>query len=438
LPGAKRLRGLFRIGLASCLTVSPLVASADGSTMLLGDAYRLALRQSELVRIAAANEAVAQDTADDAYTAYGPSISVSSRATYQNAAQGVSAPGQPSQGVQQPYLWVTQGTWAQPVFRRQAFEQRRAGMYGVEGARHSVQQARQQLMFDVATAFIAVLSARQQITITQSAIRRAETQVQNAAGRVKAGGALPTATLLAQIELNRAQITANTAQGTLRSQESDFERLVGQAPPERLVLPPTPVHEPLSEALRAAPLQRSDLRSLRALTLQAKANVGVAAAKLFWPTLDVNFFGGYVVASTAQGTPQDYRFPIYGLTGLLNVPIFQGGDEWYQLRINKQRVSIAADQEAYLARQISDDVRTAIARLETANKSIEISTEQQKTAQKNYELVSTHYKLGVSTLLEVVTAQQAVFDAESNRALASYEKELATYQLLFAEGKISM
>lgn len=398
----------------------------------------MALARSEQVRIASSNQLVAQATSDTAYTAYGPNIGFTSRIVYQNAAQGLVTPGQPPVGIQLPYLWLNQATWAQPVFRRQAFDVRRAGEYGVEGAQHSLQHARQQLMLDVASVFIAVLSARQQITITQTAIRRAETQVQAATGRVKAGGALPTATLLAQIELNRAQIAANAAQGTLRAQESDFERVVGQRPPERLVLPPTPDHEPLEQAMRAATVQRSDLRSLRASVLQAKANVGAATSKLFWPTLDVNFYAGYTVQASAQGDPKDFRFPVYGLTALLNVPLFQGGDEWYQLRIQKQRVSIAADQESFLQRQINDDIRTATARLETANKSIEIATEQQKTAQKNYELVSTHYKLGVSTLLEVVTAQQAVFEADSNKALASYERELATYMLLFAEGKIQM
>lgn len=406
--------------------------------MQLGEAYRSALHQSEQVRIAATNQTIARATSDTAYSALGPNIGLSSRFVYQNSAQGVVSPGQPAIGIQTPYSWVNQATWSQPVLRRQVFDARRAGQFGVEGAVHNLQHTRQQLMFDVANVFIAVLSARQQIAITQAAIRRAETQVQSATGRVKAGGALPTATLLAQIELNRAQIAANQAAGNLRAQESDFERLVGQRPPERLVLPPTPTHEPLDEALHAARMERSDLRGLRSFTMQAKATVGVLSSKLFWPTLDVSFYAGYTIQATAQGDPKDFRFGVYGMSGVLNVPLFQGGDEWYQLRIQKQRVSIATDQESYLQRQISDDVRSAVARLDTANKSIEISTEQQKTAQKNYELVSTHYKLGVSTLLEVVTAQQAVFEADSNKALASYEKELATYMLLFAEGKITM
>ena len=406
--------------------------------MQLGEAYRLALQQSEQVHIAASTRDLAETTYTEALTAMGPNIIVSSRGVYQNRAVGVNAPGEPSTGVLQPYYFNANVTLTQPIIRRNVVDVRRAARIGIQSADQSLQRTRQQLMFDVASVFIAVLSARQQITISQSAIRRAETQVQNAAGRVKAGGALPTATLLAQIELNRAQTSANTALGNLRAQESDFERLVGVRPPENLVLPPTPKYGEAAEALRTAPMQRADLRALRLTTLQTKATVTAIQNLIFWPTFDVNLFAGYTIQSTSNGVPADYRFPIYGVSGVLSVPLLSGGHEWTQLKSQRQRVSISADQESFLRRQISDDVRTAIARLETAVKSIEIATEQQRTAQKNYDLVSTHYKLGVSTLLELVTAQQAVFEAESNKALASYERELSTYQLLFAEGNITM
>jgi outer membrane protein TolC len=248
---------------------------------------------------------------------------------------------------------------------------------------------------------------------------------------------LETQVLLAQIELNRAQTSLNAANGVRLRQESGFERLVGHPPPDVLALPPTPAREAIESAVSRAPEDRADLRSLRYATLEARAVVSQLQSRILWPTLDAVFQGGYIVEAQSGPGP-DFRFPTYGISGVLSVPLFQTGDEWIQIRLQKQRSYIAAYQESLLRRQVGDDVRQAVARLETADKAIEIAIEQQSTAQKNYQAVSNQYKLGRATELDVVTAQGAVFEAESNRTSAQYERELATYQLLFAEGQIRL
>ena len=40
--------------------------------------------------------------------------------------------------------------------------------------------------------------------------------------------------------------------------------------------------------------------------------------------------------------------------------------------------------------------------------------------------------------LEVTIAQRALSDAEQQRLLAGFDRELAVYQLLFAAGKLSL
>ena len=77
-------------------------------------------------------------------------------------------------------------------------------------------------------------------------------------------------------------------------------------------------------------------------------------------------------------------------------------------------------------------------RLQTAKQAIEIAAEQQRVAAQNYQMVSSHYKLGAATLLELITAQAAVFEAETNRTIANNDRELATYEVLFAQGKIDL
>lgn len=409
------------------------MAEVRPQELSLSEAYNLALRTSEQVQVAAGQRDLANTTYTQQLTLVAPTVAGTLTGRYQN-----NAKSQPTGlGIQAPYQVTALATITQPIFRRQIFDARRQAALGIEGAEQQLVRAKQQLMFDVATIFIGVLEARTQVIIAQGAVQRAEQQVTAATDKQRAGAALLTAVLLAQIELNRAQVSVNTAEGALKQQQSMFERLIGVAPPSVLTLPPTPSQEALTQAMERAPNDRPDLRALHFTTLQSRAVVSQLQSQILWPTLDVTFAGGYLVTALPSGS-NDFRFPTYGVTGVLTIPLFQQGNEWVNVKLQKERTYIAAYNESLLRRQVGDDVRKALASLETADKAIEIATAQQKTAQKNYELVSLQYKVGKALSLDVLTAQGAVFEAETNRAQSQYQRELATYQLLFAEGKIKL
>lgn len=416
------------------------VAHADSrpNELSLSEAYDLALRTSEQVQVAVGNRDIADTTYRQQLTMVSPTIAGVLTGRYQNNAKAQPTPGvTPGLGLQAPYQVSALATIAQPVFRRAIFDARRQAALGIEGAEQSLLRAKQQLMFDVATVFIGVLEARTQVIIAQGAVQRGEQQVKSATDKKNAGAALVTAVLLAEIELNRAQVSVNSAEGALKVQQSQFERLVGVAPPGVLTLPPTPSQKALTEAMERAPNDRADLRALHFATLQSRAVVSQLQAQILWPTLDINFQGGYIVTALSS-SPNDFRFPTYGVFGTFTIPFFQAGNEWINVKLQKEHTYVAAYQESLLRRQVGDDVRQALASLETANKAIEIATAQQETAQKNYELVSLQYRVGKALSLDVLTAQAAVFEAETNRAQSQYQRELATYQLLFAEGKIKL
>ncbi len=109
-----------------------------------------------------------------------------------------------------------------------------------------------------------------------------------------------------------------------------------------------------------------------------------------------------------------------------------------QVRLQRRRVSFAAAAESLQWRQVQDDVREADSRLEIAKKGMSIAAEQEKAARNNYDLTDRSYRLIGGSLIPLVTAQAAVFEAQTNRVLAVYAHELATYQLLFSEGKIDL
>jgi outer membrane protein len=413
------------------LAIASAAVAEPAGTMPLGDAYHLALRQSEQVLIAIANRDLADTTYTGALTVMGPTAVVRSSAIYQNEASVLVTPGQPDQRVQYQYTWGAQATLTQPLFRRQIFDARHAAEIGIQSAEAALARSRQQLMFAVTQAFIDVLRKRQQLIVAQDAIKRAELEVDSAVKRFKSGGELPTAELLARIDLDRAQITANAAIGALASSDSVFERLVGTRPPEHLVLPATPSIPADPDMVTNSQANRPDVLALHYATEQARATVSQLQGRIFWPTLDLSLQAGYFLTPTAA-------FPSYGIGGTLTVPLFQTGDEWIQVKLQRQRVQLAVANESFLRRQVGDDVRIAFARLHTAEKALQIADDQIKTANKHYGFVTNQYKVGVAKALDLVTAQAAVVEAETNKILATYDREEASYQVLLAEGKLSL
>ncbi len=252
--------------------------AAPAGSLTLNEAYRMALAHSEQVQEAIANLRIAEDIYTDALTVVGPKLSVTGSALYENAAAGTLAPGHLATGQQPPYGTQIEATLSQPILRRYLWDQRRAGKLGIVSSDATVLRAKQQLMFDVTTAFIGVMQNRQQYIIAEGAVKRATLQLQNAETRVNSGGELATAKFLAQVDLNRAQIQLNTADGSTQIVESQLQRLIGMPPPETLLLPPTPQVEALADVIEHSRKERADLK-VAALRDNAGFGDRVAAAE---------------------------------------------------------------------------------------------------------------------------------------------------------------
>jgi outer membrane protein TolC len=268
------------------------------------------------------------------------------------------------------------------------------------------------------------------VRLFESALTRATTQLNGTKAKVKAGGALRTAELLASLDVSAAEVQLNTAKGDAQVQAAMFERLVGFEPPPNLILPPTPDISLLEiEAFRP---KRRDLVSLHYQTVQAYDTEVFLRAKILWPTLDLRADFNYTFPITIF---QPSALNAAGRV-LLTIPIFQTGDEFLQARLQHIHGNASFYSEQLLAKQITQEIKTALAQVNAARQQVKTTDQQLQTAQQNYNLVSTQFKLGAITFLEVTNAQKALTDAERLRVGAGYDRELATYQFLFASGKL--
>jgi outer membrane protein len=420
--------------LSACRLVGALLAAATSTassgleSLSLSEAYRLALKRSEAVMLAdqATRDAVVRS--NDVWTELGAQASVFGEGALQRAfANTDGTVARPGAAV------LAGGNLVQPVFRGDFFSTRRSALLGVSSSEVAAVRAREQLMQNVITAFIGVLRARQQTELIKVAEKRAEAAYQFAAARVKGGGALRTAELQAAIDLRGTRLALVASARDLRVAEETLAFLIGPMPPRRLNLPPPPQIPTLAQALNLAQEKRRDLISLRLKTLSARAFNDAASAR-FWPRLDISADG---IVRAPSGS---LIFPSadWHLIALLTVPLFQGGTEYVESQRRESALVAAELTESLQTKVVKDEVLRAYPRLEAANRTAALAEEQVSDATQHYGLVVSQFKLGAVTFLEVANAQNLLSTAESQRAVAIYDREQAMYDFLFVIGILEL
>lgn len=392
-------------------------AAAPPPRLTLEEGYQLASRYDPEHQLALEEVRAARIGLDERWTELGGRAAVSL-----NAAAQTPNPIQPGQ----------QGRatleLAGALFRKSFWSLHEPAQLAVEAAVLLEARAREQLRFEVISAFIDVLRARQQLQVSQNAVARAAAQLKSAESAVRAGAALRTTVLLAAIERRRAEVGEVEARRELARIEAAFARRVGIPPPPSLELPPPPAG--LSqEAARARAAGRLDLKALD-LAARREASLAVALRdRILWPTLGARAHLDYQLPSSAGRLPLDWR-----VAAVVEVPLFQGGAEWQAVRRQEVAISVARLQRELLARRIEEEVVAGAARLAAARQSAAVASEQVKDAQENYTLVQGQLRLGAARPIELANAQALLTEAETLQLVAAYEEQLATYGLLFASG----
>lgn len=125
-----------------------------------------------------------------------------------------------------------------------------------------------------------------------------------------------------------------------------------------------------------------------------------------------------------------------GIIGLnVNIPIYDFGGR----RARVQRAQIerdnVANQRNDLQNLIALEVTNARNSYLAAEQTLEARTRSLDLAQRIYETTQIKYREGVGSSLEVVQAEQALYEAQANELNATYELLVAKEELLQALGK---
>jgi outer membrane protein len=166
---------------------------------------------------------------------------------------------------------------------------------------------------------------------------------------------------------------------------------------------------------------------VRAAEAQANAaQAGVKASKsAWWPQL--NLSGRY---SYNGNNSQDYQFfDSRSATLALTFPIFNGFQRDLSI-VNAQTSAATATATASdTRRQVDASLTARLAELESAMAQIDIATTSLSAATEDLRVNQDRYRLGVATIVDVLSSQEALSQAEVDVIQARFNYVIAKAQI---------
>ena len=430
MMGARR--GLFG-GIVSALVSTgvaapqkPAPAQAAPLQVSLAEAVRRALdvqpaviQARGAVRTASANERAA-------WGAYLPTITTSGSANRTNAAGVDLTTGRPVivPGEYRYSVGLSASLDLFTGFKRGAM--RRAASARTDAADAGFVNQRYQVSAATAQLFYTSLANEELVRVAESQLERAQEQLQIAVNKFQAGAATRSDTLTATVDLGNARLALLQAQANLATSQANLARQIGADQPVRAVPDTAFPSPPDTAALRADVIDRSpQVQQAEAQAKAAGADV-TAARSQYWPTLRVSY------NDTRQG-PALRSFPqfdetfrwTFGLSWLL----FDGfSREASQASASVQR-DVAQASAADTRRQLGADLTQQLAALFTAYAQIGITGTNVAAATEARRVTQERYRLGAGTLLDLLTAEANLTQAEVNQVQARYNYLIARAQV---------
>lgn len=156
-------------------------------------------------------------------------------------------------------------------------------------------------------------------------------------------------------------------------------------------------------------LNRPDILSAEHILKSKNANIGAARAA-FFPRISLTASSG--IASNDLSALFNNNYNTWGIIPNISIPIFDAGKNKSNLEVSKAEKDIALKTYEQTLQKAFYEVLDELAIKSNIGERIYSYDNFIKANKKSYELANKSYELGVSSYLEVLIAQQNLYNAE--------------------------
>jgi outer membrane protein TolC len=294
--------------------------------------------------------------------------------------------------------------------------------------------ANQQIVLRVVEAYQSVLYAQRRLGVARHEQTTAEALLHDAQVRVKAGLAVESDLLAAQVNLSERQQQTIAAEGDVDTAWAGLEAAMGVTATPRQHLAPIPPRAypvtALTQDIDQALKTRPDLKALRQQNAAQREQVS-AARRDFLPQID------------AYGNWETDRDTFAG----------NGGNNWVagvQLKLDilplGKRARLLAEkakqQQAQAQQQAGEQaIRLAVEQAWTAQRTagLQVKTAQAAMAQaaESLRILRNRYHAGLATMTDLLRAEDAQRRSQNDYWRAVYGNTVTYTQLMYATGNLT-
>lgn len=312
-------------------------------------------------------------------------------------------------------------------------------------AQADLENAEQDLMVRLATAYFDVLAAKDALTTSQANKKAISEQLASAKRNFEVGTATITDTREAQARYDLAVAQELAADNDLRVKRVTLDQFVGRVgvEPKGLAQPvalPALPSDNVDTWVATADEQHPGVRKARLGLEIAQLDTEIARAGTK-PTLDAsatlgasnlhNGLSGAAAAATGVGTSKSATI---GLT--LTYPIYTGG-----LTQNRIKETLVLEDKArndldYARRSVAEATRRAFFGVQSLKAQVSAYEAAESSTKLALEATQLGYKVGVRVNLDVLNAQTQLFSTQRDLAKARYDVVVNSLKLRQASGQL--
>jgi outer membrane protein len=317
---------------------------------------------------------------------------------------------------------------------------------------HDLRAVKEDHLYKVAEQYYAVLLSRRGEEIAESNLERLKKHRDSAARRLEVGEVTETVLLRSEAELAGARSELIRAKNDLKIAIVRLADLTGIEGPFDLAEPPlydskaysyegrireefvtAGCEQPLLDCLKATAYRmRPELRAKEYSKKIAEELVKVARSE-DWP--DISLEGVYMRQENDPSSSFGLKERIYG-TVRLDIPVFDGGRRRADTAEARAKLRQAEYEYELIKSSIGVEVESAYLILMKEAAALSHLRAENLYAHENYISVTKQFEHGLSDSVDVIDANDLLVSSERSLAGAKYRFELALLKLKKATGRL--
>jgi outer membrane protein, adhesin transport system len=309
----------------------------------------------------------------------------------------------------------------------------KANLYRTQSAAYTVLSTAQDTALKAVYAYLDVLEKQRLLRLAEENLKEHQSLLARIEIRTKSGVGRAADLDQAQGRFALARTNYMSEQANERDAQTHFYRLVGSMPQDLYmpVLPENSLPETQESAVLLALSENPDVR-LSGANVSSAAAASRGAYSTFFPTVNVEWSGtrNNNVGGQAGQTQSD------SMMVRLNYNPFNGGADKAKVRQASEEFAKTQNSRTIAQRDVQQKVRLAWNSFTTASEQLKYYAEHTDSAARTRDAYHKQFSIGQRTLIDLLDAENELYQAKKSQVSAKFKKLTGEYQLLAATGRL--